>query len=385
MSELVSTVRSWIRSEDHYYWLTSELAAGGLQRATSRLIATNLLGLGAISLIMLLSEQGPSGSVNRLLSTAVSICCIAMATLWLRHSWPTRWQSQLCVMLGSVCVAVACLIEPHPALGLFGASAFTVVSAFTAFFHAGRLLAFPWTVGSVTLVILATRLGDFDPVVTACVVALFVLTNVFVVFMCRSVMRVVATDSHYGELDPLTGLLTRDAFSDRVATIISRGRADDRFLAFVVVSIDSFSMLTAINGVGGANQARVAIGHRIAETLRHDAVLAHVGESEYLIADTFTSADASVLSERLRHTVRTAPFRLTASIGVVTTPLAQLVGVPAHDVVDELVTLATSNMYVARRAGGHRTEATECWRLASVDGANADDIDDDPLANGCCD
>jgi diguanylate cyclase (GGDEF)-like protein len=187
----------------------------------------------------------------------------------------------------------------------------------------------------------------------------------------------VDNDVHYGELEPLTGLLTRDAFSDRVATIVTRARDDDRFLAIVVVSLDSFSLVTAMGGDAGANQARVAIGQRLRETLRRDAVLAHVGESEYLVADTFGSTDASVLTDRLQHTVRTAPYRLTASIGTVITPLEDLVGHPPHDVVEELITIATSNVYRARRNGGQRTETTANPQLTSL--RNADEWNDDDL------
>jgi hypothetical protein len=38
------------------------------------------------------------------------------------------------------------------------------------------------------------------------------------VFVCRNVIGLVNRDFHNGELEPLTGLLTRDAFTDRVAT-----------------------------------------------------------------------------------------------------------------------------------------------------------------------
>jgi diguanylate cyclase (GGDEF)-like protein len=381
MALLLSAVRSWARSEDHYYWLTSFLAARGLQQSTCRLIAASMIGLSAMPLILMFSTLGPSGTTNRLLAAAVSICAMAMATVWLRHGWPTRFQSQTCVMAGSICIAVACLIEAHPVLGLMGATTFIVLSAFTALFHDRRVLAFVWTVGAATLVVLGTRMGGFDPFVTICGIALIVLTNVFVVFVCRNVIRLVNREFHNGELEPLTGLLTRDAFTDRVATLVSaRDRNDDRFVAIVVVSIDSFSLVTAMHGVAGGKRARVAIGHRIAVTLRRDAILAHVGESEFLIADTFGGSDATVLTERLHQTVRSAPFRLTASIGAITTPLGPLVGLPPHDVVEELVTMATSNMYSARRTGGQRTEATECPALTTIDGSDTDERDDDKSA-----
>ena len=378
MTSFVSAIRGWARSEDHYYWLTSYLAARGLQKSTCRLTAVSILGFSVIPLLLTFSPMGPTGTTNRLLAVGVSICCVVMAAAWLRSSWPTRLQSQLCVMVGSVCIAVACLIETHPALGLLGASAFIVLSAFTALFHDRRLMIFTWSAGAATMVVVAARLGEVDPIVTISGITLFVVTNAFVVFVCRNVIRLVDKEFHYGELDPLTGLLTRDAFSDRVATLVSsRDRTDDRFLAIVVVSMDSFSLLTAMNGAAGGNRARVAIGHGIAVTLRRDAILAHVGESEFLIADTFASADATVLTERLHQTVRTAPFRLTTSIGVVTTPLAPLVGFPPHDVVEELVTLATSMMYSARRNGGQRTEAAKCPRLTAIERSNLDDLDDD--------
>lgn len=368
-----------LHSEDHYYWITSFLAARGLQRTTCRLTAAYMLGLSAIPLVMMLSDLGPTGSLDRWLAVGVSLCSIAMASLWLRSSWPTRLQSQLCVGIGSILITVACLIEASAAVGLIGASTFIVVSAFTALFHDGWLLAYTWLVGAGTLVVQAVRLGGIEPAVTVAGIALFVIINGFVVFFCRNVIRLVSADVPYGELEPLTGLLTRDAFSDRIATIVTRGRDDDRFLAIVVVSLDSFSLLTAVGGDAGGNQARVAIGQRLRETLRGDAVLAHVGKSEYLIADTFNSADATVLTERLQHTVRTAPYRLTASIGVVVTPLAQLVGRPPQDVVEELITIATSNVYVARRNGGQRTQSTADPRLTSLEDVDFNDRDDDDL------
>ena len=374
---MLSAVLRRLHSEDRYYWITSMLAARGHQRATCRLTALNIFGCGVLPLLLMLGDHGPTGARDRSIAVALFACCVALSTIWLRSSWPTRKLSQLSTLIVSVLVSIACLIEHDPAIGLMGATAFIAVSAFAAVFHAGWLLAYTWIVGVATLVVQSVRFAGVAPEVTVAVVALFALVNAFVVFCCRSVVRLVDNDVHYGELEPLTGLLTRDAFSDRIATIVARDRDDDRFLAIVVVSLDSFSLLTAMGGDAGGNQARVAIGQRLRETLRRDAILAHVGDSEYLVADTFNSTDASVLTDRLQHTVRTAPYRLTASIGAVVTPLAPLVGHPPHDVVEELITIATSNVYLARRNGGQRTETTANPELTSL--RNADEWDDDDL------
>ena len=216
-------------------------------------------------------------------------------------------------------------------------------------------MAFTWSVGAATLGVLAVRLAAIDPALAACSVVLVALINVFVAFAGRMVLRLLDTDIPHGDLEPLTGLLNRDAFYDRVATVIgARSRREDRHLVVIVVSLDGFSLLTAMTGKAGTHRARVAIGQHLRETVRRDAIVAHVGEAECLIAEPFTTPDPAALAVRVRGAISTAPFRLTASIGVVSTALGPLANHPSPDVLDELLTLATSAMYEARRAGGNQ-------------------------------
>lgn len=49
------------------------------------------------------------------------------------------------------------------------------------------------------------------------------------------------------------------------------------------------------------------------ETIRHNAVLAHVAGAEFLIADSFTVADMSPLVERVRAAVAATPRRAVMS------------------------------------------------------------------------
>ena len=252
-----------------------------------------------------------------------------MGALWLRRRWPTRTESQLCVTVGTVCIAVASLIAADPVVGLLGSTTFVVVSAFTVLFHSGRLLAFSWSVGAATLGVLALRLAATDPALATGSVVLVALINVFVAFAGRMVLRLLDTKILDGDIEPLTGLLNRDAFYDRVATLIgARSRREDRHLVVIVVNLDDFSLLTATTGKAGTNRARVAIGQHLRETVRRDAIIAHVGEAEFLIAEPFTTPDPSPLAERVRGCITTAPFRLTAS-SVISTPLHPLANHPS--------------------------------------------------------
>jgi diguanylate cyclase (GGDEF)-like protein len=326
-----------------------------MQKSACRVVAAIILCLGAIPPTLMASSVGPQGLPNQALAVCVAICCLAMGALWLRQRWPTRTESQLCVVVGTVCIALAALIAADPVVALLGSTTFVVVSAFTVVFHSGRLLAFSWSVGAVTLGVLAVRLAAIDPALATCSVVLVALINVFVAFAGRMVLRLLDTTILDGDIEPLTGLLNRDAFYDRVDTLIgTRSRRDDRHLVVIVVNLDGFSLLTAMTGKAGAHRARVAIGQHLRETVRRDAIVAHVGEAEFLIAEPFTTPDPAALAERVRGCIITAPFRLTASIGVVSTALRPLANHPPPDVLDELLTLATSAMYEARRAGGNQ-------------------------------
>jgi diguanylate cyclase (GGDEF)-like protein len=331
------------------------LAARGTQTRICRVIAVVMIGLGAIPLALIGSSVGPQGFRDRLVAVIIAACCLVMATFWLKPRWPSRAQSVLCVVIGTVCIAAASVITPSPVVGLFGTTAFAVVAAYTACFHTGRLLTFTWTVAGATVIILAVRLAAQDAALAVCSVVLVALVNIFVAFACRMVIRLISNDVHHAEIEPLTGLLNRDAFYQKAAVLMaSRSRDDDRYFVVAVVNIDNYSVHVDIAGAAAGHRARVTVGQTLRETVRHNAIVAHVNDAEFLIADTFTTADPSPLVERVRSTIATTASGLTASIGVVSTPLRPLIHHPPHEVLDELIAIATTAMSGARRGGGNQ-------------------------------
>ncbi|HET9564960.1 MAG TPA: GGDEF domain-containing protein [Mycobacterium sp.] len=351
---MITTTRWW-RGLDHYYWLTAFLAARGIQRTTCRVIALLMLGFSAIPLTLIWSPTGPQGTRNQILAVAVAVCCWGMAALWMRHRWPSVLESRFCVVLGSVCIAISCLIQTDALAGLFGTTAFTLVATYAAVFHTTRWLAITWLATGATLVVMAIRLAATDVAFAFSAVLLVAFIVVFVSFTGRVTISLVDADILHENFEPLTGLFNRDGFYEKAITLVaSRSRGDDRYLAIAVVNLDSFSLVGEFSGTSGANRARIEIAQRLRETARRDAVLAHIADSEFVIADVFESADASALIERVRGTISGAPSRLSASIGVVTTALQPLVQLPPNDVLDELMSIATNAMYASRRAGGNQ-------------------------------
>jgi diguanylate cyclase (GGDEF)-like protein len=364
----------WRHGGDHYEWLTAFLAARDLQVATCRVVAWIIGSLGVVSVLVIVASTNPDQPYRAVIAGLLFVACAVMAFVWLRSDWPTRRQSQFCLILGTVLISTVCLLEPDPVLGLLSSSAFTVTTAYAVFFHSRTWLIPIWAVQTVTLGVLAWRLLAVDYALALASVVFVALINSFVAFACELVLRIVGSEKPHGEIEPLTGLPNRQSFYDSVATLIgSRSRRDDRYLILIVVNLDSFSLLTAMSGKTGGNKARVAIGQRLRETVRGDAVIGALGEAEYLIADVFTNPDPTPLAERILGTIKSAPFQLTASLGVISTPLKPLTRQGSHDVLDELVTIGTNAMYDARKSGGNQMRLLLSPALATVEDDGPDD------------
>ena len=364
----------WWRGLDHYYWLTAFLAARGMQRTTCRVVALVMIGLSAISITLIWSPTGPHGTRNQILAIVVAVCCWAMASFWLRSRWPSAVQSRICVCLGSVCIAISCLIQSDALSGLFGTTAFTLVATYAAVFHTTRWVGTTYVVAGVTLVVLCFRLAATDLAFAISSVMLVGFIVVFVSFTARAAIWLVDADILHENFEPLTGLLNRDGFYEKTMTLLaSRSRGDDRFLAVAVFNLDTFSLVGEFSGVSGSNRARVEIAARLRETARRDAVIAHIADSEFVIADLFESDDASALVERVRGTISGAPSRLSASIGVVTTALQPLIQLPPSDVLDELLAIATNAMYDSRKSGGNQVTYVRSPALTVLDDPGNDE------------
>lgn len=356
------------RNRDHYYWLTAFLAARGAQK-TTRLVAAGVTVLaGSMPLVMIASPAGPSGPLGRIVAVVGWVCCLVMAAVWLRNRWPTRIASELCAVIGCIYTAAVCLTFADPVVGLLGSTAFAILGGYIALFHSMRLLMITWLVGAAIIVVLAARVAATDAVLAVTGALLVAVVNAFGVFACRTLLRSITSDVDLDNLEPLTSLLTWDAFAEKAATLMSsRDRGCDRYLVVAVLNLDSFSLLRDMAGAAAADRARVGVGQCLRETVRQVALIAHVADEEFLIADVLTTDDPSPLVERVRATIATAPGRMTASIGVVSTALSPLAGHPPNEVLNEVLSVATAAMHEARRAGGNQARYNLSPALSVLD------------------
>lgn len=368
---LIPTPRRWTGGKDHYYWLTAFLAARGLQVRTCRLIALTTFALGLTPIILVLGGTDPRRTWW--IALVVTVCCIVNAAVWARPHWPSRTASQATSLLSTGCIAAFCLLQPNPLVGVLGSMAFLCQTVFISFFHSARLLAMCWTVAAVTLLILAVRLGRSDPSLALSSLIIVGFVNVFAAVACAMAVRLIDHQIRHGDIEPLTGLLTRESFDEKVAELIgARSRNDDRFLVVTVITLDGYSLLASLQGAVGTSRARITVGQQLRETARSDALIAHVGDAEFLIADLFTTIDPRPMVERVRGAIGAPPSQLKASVGVVSTPLHPLAQHSAPEVLDELLTIASTAMYDARKAGGNQARYVLDPHLAVLEDHDGD-------------
>lgn len=357
--------RMW-REPDHYYWVTASLAARGLQTMTCRVIALLTASFGVLPVVMIFSPAGPDGNAGRTIAVGIGVCRGLLALGWLRARWPSRAQSLVYIAVSALCITLAALTKQNPVSGLTTSMSFAALVGYTVFFHTPRYVFYLATMTVPTVLFLAARLAaDGDPAW-----AVSLLGAVWVVMLsgalaCQSLVHLLGIAVLPGEIQPLTGLLNRSAFYAAAGALIAaRCREDDRYLGVLIVELDNFGLLA---GRPEGDRAAVAAAQTLREVVRRDAVIAHTGEAEFIIADIFAAPDPDPLAKRIRGAIKTTPPNTSASIGVVLTPLPPLADCPPEELFDELIAMATALMHDARRSGGNRARHIVCPRPAALD------------------
>jgi diguanylate cyclase (GGDEF)-like protein/PAS domain S-box-containing protein len=149
--------------------------------------------------------------------------------------------------------------------------------------------------------------------------------------------------------DPLTGLLNRTAFSERLAT--ATGSIDPAAApAVLFVDIDDFKNVNDTLGHAAGDELLSTVAARLTADVRADDVVARLGGDEFAVL--LTSADGDRLrdvADRLLISLR-APMALSGTTTSVTASIGGALGLPG-DTADRLLHRADTAMYDAKRSG----------------------------------
>ncbi|MEI9932009.1 MAG: GGDEF domain-containing protein [Rhizomicrobium sp.] len=128
--------------------------------------------------------------------------------------------------------------------------------------------------------------------------------------------------------DELTGQLNRNALRMELAQAIDMAKAQERNCAFLVASIDRLAMINDTYGFDAADEVIVAVGERLARTLRSTDVIGRTAGNKFgVILRNCSERELALVADRLRASVRdrtidtrSGMVSTTCSVGAVLLP-----------------------------------------------------------------
>jgi diguanylate cyclase (GGDEF)-like protein/PAS domain S-box-containing protein len=149
--------------------------------------------------------------------------------------------------------------------------------------------------------------------------------------------------------DPLTGLLNRTAFSDRLTA--ATGTIDPAAPpAVLFVDIDDFKTVNDTLGHSAGDELLVTVAARLTADVRAEDVVARLGGDEFAVLLTFSDGERlRDVADRLLTAVR-APIELAGTTVTVTASIGGALGAP-RDTAERLLHSADTAMYSAKRSG----------------------------------
>lgn len=180
-------------------------------------------------------------------------------------------------------------------------------------------------------------------------------------FLARSILYAIERKkaqerlTYFAQHDPLTGLINRALFRDRLIHAMARSKRKDHPLAVMLLDLDRFKAVNDTLGHDIGDQLLKEVAARLMECVREVDTVARLGGDEFtaILEGISGEEDVLVVAKRIVESIGT-PFQIgphRISIGV-------SIGItlyPSDDEdLDELLRHADKAMYAAKQQGGGR-------------------------------
>jgi diguanylate cyclase (GGDEF)-like protein len=349
----MSRLKAWWNQPDHYHWATTFLRQRGMLRS-ARMILAGVTGSSALVPLTVLPSQYHPSRVEVITGAVAATFTLAVTVLWLTR-WPTRLQSQAGVALGALCVGGWSLVQPTAALAALACTALAIPGCYIAFFHSPKLLVFNGVVAVVATGTAVLRLAhEVNLAAAASAFWLSTFLNFWLPLGIWGMSRAMGTYALRSEEDALTGLLNRRAFTDAVSNRLADPPPAHTHLAVVMVDLDNFKRINDTHGHSAGDRALRAVADLLREHTPADAVICRAGGEEFLVALTSETSDVGSLATKFCVALGELTPKVTASVGTASAELSLLTGPDIAWLVDELITVADTAMYAAKRRGGNQ-------------------------------
>ncbi|WP_449433773.1 diguanylate cyclase [Pseudomonas putida] len=224
------------------------------------------------------------------------------------------------------------------------------------------------TAGSALIVALAQNEPGITTLISARLgIAMLVLGPLLVACVSQANRSLLARLAQQASIDPLTGVLTRSAFSSRASALLDsrQQHAPALPLTLMMLDIDHLRSINDVHGHAIGDQVLRQFARALQEQLHEGALLARLGGKAFVVILPGLAPDrATFTAERLRRAVQHLPLaqadenlRITASIGLA----GCAAGMPAPSL-DELLASADEALYRAKAQGRNQVEQVQAQR-----------------------
>jgi diguanylate cyclase (GGDEF)-like protein len=354
----VNAIRRWWRQGDQFDWLTLYLNTRGIRLVWRAVIAGVIASMAVVPAVLLAGPTLPRYPAAEIVAPVASGVGMTVALLWLIR-WPTRGQSVVFALTGSVCITASCLVQRDPLAALLGCFAFAVLGGYIAFFHTAQYMVVNLAIAMTTALTIAARLiHSYDIFVAGCGLMLVLVLNVAFPIAVQWLVHALASELRQSSRDALTGLLIRRAFYQSTYGLLLRRREGPNYLGAAMIDLDSFKRLNDTQGHATGDQALAAVAGALRLACPPTSIIARFGGEEFVVADIYRTDDLHEIAEHLRNAVGATRYPITASIGIVCTALGPSFDPAERELINDLVDAADTAMYAAKRAGGNQSRST---------------------------
>jgi diguanylate cyclase (GGDEF)-like protein len=349
----MSRLKTWWSQSDQFDWVTTFLRQRGLIRPAQAILAIVAASAACVPVTVLAAQSRPS-AVGVIIGILTVAFALGSAIFWLTH-WPTRRQSRIAAVAGMLSTCGWSVVQPSAAFAALACTALAVTGGYIALFHTPRLLFLNSLVAAVTATLAVVRLADETDFATAAAAFWLIwFPNFSVPIMIWGISQAMGTYVQRADEDPLTGLLNRRAFTEAIAVRLVDHDAAHTHLAVMMLDLDDFKRINDTHGHAAGDHLLRVVAGLLSEYSPADAIVCRAGGEEFLVALTCTMDDVAPLAALFCGAVASHPSGITASIGTASAELnLRCTGDGGH-LVEELITVADSAMYAAKRRGGNQ-------------------------------
>ncbi len=323
--------------------------------------AANILVFAVCSVLLLLSENGPSGTAATVYICVVLVVQLAVAAAMIAIPVPTTQRTAFIYFVGFEIFGdvglTSVLLLYGPFESAVGCALFALTSALCTYFVSSRWLIAHMVWSAAFICFFAVRLyrsGFLDGYAVAAGAIVLLAAVCAVPVAAHVAWTLLSIDARQSLRDPLTGLHNRRGIDASLEPLWRAARAGGTAIGAVVIDVDKFKLINDTYGHDVGDLVLQQMSARMVGLAGPTAVVGRTGGEEFTIVLTGTVTEVvdrvRSLPERLRDAIESAPVTVSVGAAVIESP-----GEHSLDIaIRHALRAADARMYDAKRSGGGR-------------------------------